>query len=67
RTLSSPAYFAEKGTNGNFLLKHSVGSLPHKSEMDVPLTYADYYYIEALLRYKSLHNDINCTRHNSVK
>jgi rhamnogalacturonyl hydrolase YesR len=51
RTLSSPEYFAEKGTNGNFLLKHSVGSIPHKSEVDVPLTYADYYYIEALLRY----------------
>jgi len=54
RTLSSPEYFAEKGTNGNFILKHSVGSLPGKSEVDVPLTYADYYYIEALLRYQSL-------------
>ncbi|MDR1154590.1 MAG: glycoside hydrolase family 88 protein [Bacteroidales bacterium] len=54
RTLSSPEYFAEKGTNGNFILKHSVGSMPHKSEIDVPLTYADYYYIEALLRYQSL-------------
>ena len=53
RTLSSPEYFAEKGTNGNFILKHSVGSLPGKSEVDVPLTYADYYYIEALLRYKA--------------
>jgi rhamnogalacturonyl hydrolase YesR len=53
-TLSSPEYFAEKGTNGNFILKHSVGSMPHKSEIDVPLTYADYYYIEALLRYQSL-------------
>ncbi|MDR1454428.1 MAG: glucuronyl hydrolase, partial [Tannerella sp.] len=41
-------------TNGNFLLKHSVGSLPHNSEVDVPLTYADYYYIEALLRYRDL-------------
>jgi rhamnogalacturonyl hydrolase YesR len=50
RTLSSPAFFAEKGTNGNFLLKHSVGHLPGNSEIDVPLTYADYYYIEALLR-----------------
>jgi rhamnogalacturonyl hydrolase YesR len=56
RTLSSPEYFAETGTNGNFLLKHSVGSIPHKSEVDVPLTYADYYYIEALLRYKTLIN-----------
>ena len=54
RTLSSPEYFAEKGTNANFILKHSVGSIPHKSEIDVPLTYADYYYIEALLRFKSL-------------
>lgn len=54
RTLSSPEYFAETGTNGYFILKHSVGSLPGKSEVDVPLTYADYYYIEALLRYKAL-------------
>jgi hypothetical protein len=54
RTLSSPEYFAEKGTNGHFILKHSVGHLPGKSEVDVPLTYADYYYIEALLRYKDL-------------
>jgi beta-galactosidase/beta-glucuronidase len=54
RTLSSPEYFAEIGENGNFLIKHSVGSLPGKSEVDVPLTYADYYYVEALLRYKAL-------------
>lgn len=56
RTLSSPGYFAEKGTNGNFILKHSVGSYPEKSEVDVPLTYADYYYIESLLRYKKRFN-----------
>jgi len=54
RTLSSPEYFAEKGTNGHFILKHSVGSLPHNSEVDVPLTYADYYYIEAMMRYRNL-------------
>lgn len=52
RTLSSHEYYAETGTNANFILKHSVGHMPHKSEIDVPLTYADYYYIEALLRYK---------------
>ncbi|MBD9179487.1 MAG: glycosyl hydrolase family 88, partial [Odoribacter splanchnicus] len=28
------------------------GSLPHKSEIDAPLTYADYYFLEALTRYK---------------
>ena len=54
RTLSSPDYFAEKGTNGNFILKHGVGHMPNKSEIDVPLTYADYYYVEALLRYRAI-------------
>jgi unsaturated chondroitin disaccharide hydrolase len=52
RTLSSPAYRAPLGENGGFLLLHSVGHLPAKSEVDVPLTYADYYFIEALARYK---------------
>jgi unsaturated chondroitin disaccharide hydrolase len=52
QSLSSPAYRAPVGSNGGFLLLHSVGSLPHNSEVDQPLTYADYYFIEALLRYK---------------
>jgi len=34
-------------------LKHSVGHLPANSEVDVPLTYADYYYLEALHRFKN--------------
>lgn len=51
-SLSSPAYFAKPGDNGNFVLMHSVGNLPAKSEVDVPLNYADYYYLEALLRYR---------------
>ena len=51
RTLSSDEYLAQPGENCNFILKHSVGSLPGGSEVDVPLTYADYYYLEALLRY----------------
>ena len=51
RTLASPEYLAEPGTNGGFLLKHSVGSLPGHSEVDVPLTYADYYFLEALMQY----------------
>lgn len=52
KTLSSPEYLAEPGTNCNFILKHSVGNNLGKSEVDVPLTYADYYYVEALVRYK---------------
>jgi rhamnogalacturonyl hydrolase YesR len=51
RTLASPEYLAPVGTNGNFLLKHSVGNLPGGSEIDVPLPYADYYFLEALNRY----------------
>lgn len=53
-SLSSREYRAEQGTNGSFLLMHSVGSIPDNSEVDVPLTYADYYYIEAMMRYKKL-------------
>lgn len=53
-TLASPEYLAAKGTNGNFILKHSVGALPFDKEVDVPLTYADYYFVEALLRYSAL-------------
>ena len=53
QTLSSPLYLAKLGTNGGFLLKHSVGAIPFKSEVDVPLTYADYYFVEALIRYKN--------------
>jgi hypothetical protein len=52
QSLASDAYRAKLGENGGFILMHSVGSLPHKSEVDAPLTYADYYFIEALTRYK---------------
>jgi Glycosyl Hydrolase Family 88. len=54
KSLSSSDYLAEEGTNGGFILMHSTGSFPHKSEIDVPLIYADYYFLEALLRYKKL-------------
>lgn len=53
RSLSSEEYLSKPGENGGFLIKHNVGSLPHKSEVDVPLTYADYYFVESLLRYKN--------------
>jgi hypothetical protein len=55
--LSSPEYLAEKNTNGNFILKHSVGHFPNNSEIDVPLTYADYYFVEALMRYWKIGRD----------
>lgn len=54
KALSSPRYLAKPGTNCNFILMHSVGSIPHGNEIDVPLIYADYYYLEALLRYHGM-------------
>lgn len=54
RSLSSPAYLAAVGENGNFILKHGTGHLPAGTEVDVPLTYGDYYFIEAAMRYLAL-------------
>lgn len=51
RSLSSEAYLAPAGDNRGFILMHSTGSLPNGSEIDTPLNYADYYYLEALTRY----------------
>ena len=48
------SYRAPYGTNGGFLLLHSTGHKPANSEVDVPLNYADYYYLEALLRRRAL-------------
>ena len=52
--MASPAYFAKQGENGDFLLMHSVGHKPGNSEVNVPLNYADYYFLEALLRFSRL-------------
>ena len=48
KNLSGTKYLAAKGSNQGYVLMHSTGSLPHGSEIDVPLNYADYYYMEAL-------------------
>ncbi len=53
-TLSSQAFKAQIGQNNHFILMHSTGHKPGNSEVDVPLVYADYYYLEALLRYNQL-------------
>jgi len=45
-------YLAPAGTNANFILKHSVGNMPNGTELDVPLSYADYYFVEAMMRYR---------------
>ena len=50
-SLASPAYFSEGDEIGHFLLKHGVGHKPGNSEIDTPLDYGDYYFLEALLRF----------------
>lgn len=56
KSLASDAYKAKIGENGNFILMHSVGSIPHGVEIDVPLNYADYYFQEALVRKRNIEN-----------
>ena len=51
RTLSNPTYKAAQGASGGFIIQHGVGHLPAGTEVDVPLTYADFYYVEAMIRY----------------
>ena len=54
RSLASPAYLARRGRNADFILMHSTGFLAKNSEVDAPLAYADYYFVEPLMRYKRL-------------
>ncbi|MDH6534647.1 glycosyl hydrolase family 88 [Parabacteroides sp. 52] len=49
-------YQAEPGTTQGFLLLHSTGNYPKKDEIDAPISYADYYYLEALLRKAGITN-----------
>jgi hypothetical protein len=49
-TLSSPKFLAPVGENEGFLLLHSTGHLPHNSEIDVPIVYADYYFLESIIK-----------------
>jgi unsaturated chondroitin disaccharide hydrolase len=60
-TSLNSVYSSKPGENMGFLLGHSTGSFPHNSEIDVPIGYADYYYLEALLRQKNFKklNQIN--------
>ncbi|MDR2921042.1 MAG: alginate lyase family protein [Tannerella sp.] len=43
-------YQAEPEKSKGFLLLHSTGNYPSNDEIDKPISYADYYYLEALLR-----------------
>ncbi|KGO94635.1 glycoside hydrolase family 88 protein [Flavobacterium subsaxonicum] len=51
--LLTPQYIAKPKTNGGFILMHGVGNMPNKTEVDTPLSYGDYYLVEAMLRHKN--------------
>lgn len=51
RSLCSAPYLAE-GTNSHAILNHAVGSKPANSEVNVSIIYADYYFVEAMLRFQ---------------
>ena len=53
-SLASETYFSEDDEVGHYLLKHGVGNKPGGSEIDTPLNYGDYYFLEALVRFAEL-------------
>lgn len=53
QSLTAAPYQSLPGSNAGFILQHSVGHIPQGTEVDVPLTYADYYYVEAMKRYET--------------
>lgn len=70
KSLASPTYLAKPGTHKNFILMHATGNFLRNSEVDGGLSYADYYFMEGMLRYlrvlngqelypcRSLHKDM---------
>jgi unsaturated chondroitin disaccharide hydrolase len=53
KSLCQPPYFSE-GKNTNCLLLHSTQYFYETENTDVPCTFADYYFMESLLRYKKI-------------
>lgn len=56
KSLASPTYLAKPGTHKNFILMHATGNFLRSSEVDGGLSYADYYFIEGMLRYLRILN-----------
>lgn len=53
QSLCTSEYLAAPGSNYYFLLKHSVINKHAGKGVDVPVIYADYYFLQALWRYKN--------------
>ncbi|RIH63585.1 glucuronyl hydrolase [Mariniphaga sediminis] len=56
KSLSSDEYRADPVCNGHYILRHATGNFLRGSEVDGTLIYADYYFVEGLLRYMKLLN-----------
>lgn len=63
QSLSSENYLAQPGTNKGFLIKHTTGNFLRNSEVDGSLIYADYYFLEALLRYTAVKQKLAAIQH----
>ena len=53
-SLSSDKYLLSKSVEAPFVLDHSTGDWSKKAELDEPIVYADYYFLEAIIRKKAL-------------
>lgn len=52
-SLNSDSYVIAPDVDVPFILKHSTGDYPKNDELDVPISYADYYFLEAMYRSKT--------------
>jgi len=56
------ARYIDRRPESEGILQHAVGSRPHNSEVDVGLVYADYYFVEALLRQRGIYTTAEAVR-----
>jgi unsaturated chondroitin disaccharide hydrolase len=56
KSLQTQNYILKENIDGPFILDHCTGNWPAKDEIDEPIVYGDYYFLEALLRKKDLKN-----------
>ena len=55
--LKSNEYILPATIEAPFILGHSTGNYPKDDEIDEPIVYADYYFLETLIRLKQLHKN----------
>lgn len=56
-SLESDKYLLSPEVASPFILDHSTGNYPKDDEIDGPIVYADYYFLETLLRKKALQSN----------